>query len=76
MTKVTLGLQNYWRMANGEVGIVPRDLTLAGIRSYPLLGRRRGWHYNRAQYSGGALFIQSTTSQIYSKIIFKIKLFD
>ena len=44
-------------MANGEVGIVPRDLTLAGIRSYPLLGRRRVWHYNRAQYSGGALYM-------------------
>ena len=39
MTKVTLGLQNHWRMANGEVGIVPLDLTLAEIRSDPFLGK-------------------------------------
>ena len=56
MTKVTLGLQNHWRMANDEVGIVPQDLTLAEICSNPLLGKRRGWHYNRGQYSGGALY--------------------
>ena len=52
MTKVTLGLQNHWRMANGEVGIVPRDLALATIRSNPLLGKRRGWHYNRGGGGG------------------------
>ena len=33
MTKVTLGLQNHWRILNGEVGIVPRDLTFREIRS-------------------------------------------
>ena len=43
MTKMTLGLQNHWRMANSGVGIMPRDLTLAEIRSNTLLGRRRGW---------------------------------
>ena len=37
MTKVTLGLQNHWRMVNGGVGIVSRDLTLAEIRSIPIL---------------------------------------
>ena len=57
MTKMTLGLQSHWRMANSGVGIVPRDLTLAEIRSNTLIGRRRGWHYNRGQYSGGALYI-------------------
>ena len=57
MEKVTLGLQNHWRMANGAVGIVPRDLTLAEIRSNPLLDRRRGWHYKRGQYSGGAMYM-------------------
>ena len=44
ITKVTLGLQNHWRMTNSGVGIVPRDLALAEIRSNHLLGRRRGWH--------------------------------
>ena len=55
MTKMTLGLQNHWRMANGRVGIVPRDLALAEIRSNPLLGRRRGLHYNWGR--GGGSFI-------------------
>ena len=55
MTKVTLGVQNHWRMANGEAGIVPRDLPLVEICSSPLLGKRCGWHYNGGQYSGGAL---------------------
>ena len=52
MTKVTLRLQNHWRMANAGVGIVQRDLTSAEIRCNPLLGRRLGWQYNRRQYSG------------------------
>ena len=60
MTKVTLGLQIHWRIANGGVGIVPRDLTVAEIRSNPSLGRRRGWHYNRGQYSWGALYMACT----------------
>ena len=54
---MTLGFQNHWRIANGGVGIVPRDLTLAEIRSDPLVGRMRGWHYNRGQYSRGALYL-------------------
>ena len=55
MTKVTLGLQNHLRMKEGGVDIVPPDLTSTGIRSNTLLSRRQGWHYNRGQYSGGAL---------------------
>ena len=51
MTKVTLGFQNYWRMANTGYGTVPRLLTLAEIRLNTLLDIRRG------QYSGGALYI-------------------
>ena len=47
-------------MANGGVGIVPRDLTLAEIRSNPSLGRRRGWHYNR-----GAIQLGSTVYGLY-----------
>ena len=58
MTKMTLGLHNHWRTANSEVGIVPRDLPLAGIRSNTLIGRRRGWHYYRGQYSGEALYMK------------------
>ena len=38
MTKMTLGLQNHWRMANSGVGIIPRDLALAEIRSNTLKG--------------------------------------
>ena len=57
MTKVTLVLQNHWQMANGGVGIVPWDLTLAEIHSNPLLGRRRDWHFNRGQCCGGALYM-------------------
>ena len=52
-----MGLQNHWWMANSGVGIMLRDLTLAEIRLNTLIGRRRGWHYNRGQYSGGALYI-------------------
>ena len=55
MTQVTLGLQNYWRIANTGDGIIPRYLTLLEIRLTTLLGIRRGWHYNRGQYSGVAL---------------------
>ena len=55
--KRTLGLQNYWRMANTEDDIVPRFFTFAEIRLNTLLGIRRGWHYNRGQYSGGALYL-------------------
>ena len=72
MTKVTLGLQSHWRMANGGVGIVPRELTWAGIRFNPLLGRRRGWHYIQGQYSGGALFTEMSrdvTTQILCVLI-------
>ena len=57
MTKMTLGLQNHWRMTNSGVGIMPRYLTLAEIRSNTLIGRRRGWHYKRGQYSGGVLYM-------------------
>ena len=53
MTKMTLGLQNHWRMANSGVGIMPRDLTLAEIRSNTLIGRSRGWHYNRGAIQRG-----------------------
>ena len=41
MTKVTLGLQNHWQMANVRVDIVPQDLTLAEIRFNTMLGKRR-----------------------------------
>ena len=57
MTKVTLGLQNHWRMANSEVCIVPWDLTLAEIRFNNLIGRKRSWHYNRDQYNRTALYV-------------------
>ena len=66
-TKVTLELQNHWRMANGKVGIVLRDLALAEIRSNPLLGKRRGWHYNLGQYSGEALYGKITRSTVLMK---------
>ena len=66
MTKLTLRLQNQTRMANGGVGIVPRDLPLEEIRSNPLLGRRWGWHYNRGaiQLSGGALHMPILPHQV------------
>ena len=57
---MTLGFQNHWRITNGGVGIVPRDLTLAEIRSNPLFGRMRGWHYNRgAIQQGSTVFIKN-----------------
>ena len=61
MTKVTLGLLNYWRMADTGDGIIPRELILAEICLTTLLGIRRGWHYNRGQYSGGASLQLSST---------------
>ena len=69
MTKMALGLPNHWRMANSGVGIMPRDLTLAEIRLNTLIGIRRGWHYNRGQYSGGALYLQFDRCKIYIHVI-------
>ena len=38
MAKRKLGPENLWHMADIAVGIVPRDLALAEIRSSPSLG--------------------------------------
>ena len=64
MTKMALGLQNHWRMANSGFGIMPQDLTLAEIRSNTLIGIRRGWHYNWGQCSVSVMHARITRSLV------------